>query len=167
MLMSQVMTIDVVSVSPYQSLKYAAQIMEINDFDALPVCTDFRLVGLISIRDIVVKAVDKGLSLDDTTICEVMSGDARYVFEDQLIEYALNLMCEYGISRILVLNREYHLVGIVSLEDILKIDCESSVPTSNSQIRVSRQILSGVAKQAFRQENVFGCSSFTIQVQTS
>jgi CBS domain-containing protein len=166
MLVSQVMTTDVISASPDQSLKHAAQIMEIKDFDALPVCTNFRLVGMISIRDIVVIAVENGLSLEETKISEIMSGEARYVFEDQETEYVLNFMNEHQLSRLLVLNRENHLIGIVSVNDILQADSNSSFPHNQNQITVSRQIWPDIIKRPSKHKNSFDLITSKNKVST-
>lgn len=155
MLISEVMTTELIISSPDQSLKHAAQIMEINDFDALPVCTNSRLVGTITIRDIVVKAVENGLSLDQISISEVMSGQARYVFEDQQTSYALKFMNEHQLSRLLVLNRENHLVGIASLEDILNSDSTALLSINRNQISVSKQTWPEVIKRPRKREKTF------------
>jgi CBS domain-containing protein len=118
MIINQVMTTNVVTAPPGESLKYAAQIMEQHDYDVLPICEDNRLLGTLSVRDIAVKALANGLSLEENSIEHFMAFEAKYVFSDQSTEHAINFMTEHQLRRLLVLDRGYHLVGIVSLDDL-------------------------------------------------
>lgn len=119
MRIGHLMTPEVVIASPMQSLKSAAQIMEAHDFDALPVCDHQRVIGMLTIRDIAMKAVAKGLSLEDAKILDVMTFETQYVFADQAAEEVARLMIEQQLRRLLVLDREFQLVGIVSADDLL------------------------------------------------
>lgn len=119
MIINQIMTPNVVVASSQQSLKFAAQIMEENDYDALPICDNNQLIGMLTVRDIAVKAVASGLSLEENKIAGFMTFEAKYVFSDQSAEYAIHFMVEHQLRRLLVLDRGYHLVGIVSLDDLM------------------------------------------------
>lgn len=118
MMISQWMTSQVATASPHDSLKFAAQIMETNDFDAIPICDNGRLVGMLSIRDIAMKAVAYGRSLEQTKISQCMALEAKYVFADQSTSYVIHFMLEQQLKSVLVLDRDYELVGIVCLEDL-------------------------------------------------
>ncbi|MGQ2964269.1 CBS domain-containing protein [Methylophilus sp.] len=118
MIINQVMTTNVLIAPPGESLKYAAQIMEQHDYDVLPICEDNRLLGTLSVRDIAVKALANGLSLEENSISQFMTFEAKYVFSDQSTEHAINFMTEHQLRRLLVLDRGYHLVGILSLDDL-------------------------------------------------
>jgi CBS domain-containing protein len=124
MKISQVMTKDVVTASPADSLRLAAEIMERNDFDAVPVCEDSRLIGMLTVQDIAIKAVENDLSLDDLKVANLMTFEAKYVFADQPISYAINFMIEHSLRRLLVLDRDYQLLGIVSLDDLADISVQ-------------------------------------------
>jgi predicted transcriptional regulator len=115
MMISQLMTSQVATASPHDSLKFAAQLMEENDFDAIPVCENGRL---LSIRDIAMKAVAHGRSLEETKVAQCMAVEAKYVFADQATSYVINFMIEQQLKSLLVLDRDYELVGIVCLEDL-------------------------------------------------
>lgn len=119
MRISRLMTPDVVVAAPEDSLKEAARIMEENDFDALPVCDRHRLIGMLTIRDIATKVVAKGLSLDKTKVSDAMAYEAKYVFADQSTEQVIQFMTEQQLRRVLVLDRDYHLEGIISLDDLV------------------------------------------------
>lgn len=122
MLISDVMTSDVRIVSPDKSIQEAARIMAECDCGVLPVGDNDRLVGIITDRDIVVRAVAKGLS-PSTKVRDVMSnGSVMYCFDDEEIEEVAHNMADIKVRRLPVLNRNKRLVGIVSLGDIAMTD---------------------------------------------
>ncbi|MFD1123006.1 CBS domain-containing protein [Methylophilus flavus] len=112
------MTTNVLIAPPQESLKFAAQIMEQHDYDALPICVNNQLIGMITVQDIAVKAIANGLSLEENKIAHFMTFEAKYVFSDQSTEHAINFMTEHQLRRLMVLDRGYHLVGMVSLDDL-------------------------------------------------
>jgi CBS domain-containing protein len=118
MLVSEVMTRDVKIASPNDSLQRAAQRMEADDFGSLPVGEDDRLVGMLSDRDIAIRAVAQGRSPTECCVRDVMSAEVKYVFDDQTIEEAAKMMGTLGVRRLPVLNHDKRLVGIVSLGDL-------------------------------------------------
>jgi CBS domain-containing protein len=88
------------------------------DVGALPVGENDRLVGMISDRDITVRAVAKGLDPDKTTVRNAMSEHIRYCFEDEDTHQIAHQMGQWQVRRLPVLNRDKRLVGIVSLGDL-------------------------------------------------
>ena len=119
MKVSQAMSKDVIVASPNQSIAEIAKKMIQCDTGVLPVGEDDRLVGVITDRDIVVRAVALRLS-PDTAVREVMSKEVLYCFEDEDIEEVALNMADQQIRRLPVLNRDKRLVGIVSLGDIAR-----------------------------------------------
>lgn len=115
---SDVMTRDVRVASPDDVLQTAAQLMEENDFGILPISENDRLVGMLSDRDITVRAVARGLAPDSCKVREVMSGDVKYVYDDESVEEAARSMSELQVRRLPVINRDKRLVGIISLGDV-------------------------------------------------
>jgi CBS domain-containing protein len=113
-----VMTRDVKIASPEDTLQHAAKLMEKNDFGLLPVGENDRLVGMLSDRDITVRAVARGLAPDRCKVRDVMSRDVKYVYDDESIEDAARNMSDLQVRRLPVLNRSKRLVGIVSLGDL-------------------------------------------------
>ena len=83
MKVSEIMTRDVRVASPGDDLQSAAQLMEKYDFGMLPVGENDRLVGMLSDRDITIRAVARGLAPDRTKVRDVMSTDVKYVYEDE------------------------------------------------------------------------------------
>jgi CBS domain-containing protein len=87
------------------------------DTGALPVGDDDRLLGVITDRDIAVRVVAEGKSLD-TPVRDVMSTEVKYCFEDEEVEHVTRNMGDIQVRRLPVMNREKRLVGIVSLGDL-------------------------------------------------
>ena len=111
------MTRDVRMVRPDQTLRDAAQLMAKLDIGALPVEEEDRLVGMITDRDLAVRAVAEGLD-GDTPVREIMTSEVKYCFEDQTIDEVTRNMGEQRLRRLPVLSRNKRLVGILSLGDI-------------------------------------------------
>ncbi len=88
------------------------------DAGALPVGEYDRLVGMLTDRDITVRAVALGKAPDTCRVREVMSPDIKYLYEDESLEDAARNMGDLQIRRLPVLNRDKRLVGIVSLGDV-------------------------------------------------
>ena len=119
MQVSKVMTRDAECVRPDTTLQEAARKMRDLDVGPLPVCGDNdRLVGMITDRDITVRAVAEARDPRTTTVQDVMTPDVVYCFEDQDVQEAARLMRENQVRRLVVLNRDKRLVGIVSLGDL-------------------------------------------------
>ena len=114
---SEVMTSDVKVVRPDESVQKAAAIMSEEDIGALPVCDGTRLKGMITDRDIAVRAVASGRGVD-TPVREVMTEAVIWCTEDADIQDLLKRMGAEQIRRIPVLDANRNLVGIVALGDL-------------------------------------------------
>jgi CBS domain-containing protein len=118
MLVRDVMTKSVEIASPSDTIHEAARAMANEDCGALPVGEKDRLIGMITDRDIVVRAIAQGKQPDDCTVRDVMSHEIKYVFEDETTDGLAQKMAELQIKRLPVINRDKRLVGIVSLCDL-------------------------------------------------
>ena len=118
MQIKEVMTTGVEVVRPDDTLQEAARRMKSIDVGPLPVCDGDRLLGMITDRDIIVRATADGCDPKITRVKEAMTPGVVYVFEDQDVEEAASLMKERQIRRLVVLDRNKRLVGILSLGDI-------------------------------------------------
>lgn len=114
----EIMTPAVRCVSPDDSLTEAAKLMGELDVGALPICDHDRLAGMITDRDIAVRAVGQGRDPKTTKVRDAMTEGIVYIYEDQDTEEATRLFETKKIRRLPVLNRDKRLVGIVSLGDL-------------------------------------------------
>jgi CBS domain-containing protein len=112
------MTRDVDVVNAGTMLREAAAKMKALDVGVLPVADNGLLAGILTDRDITVRATADGRDPNTTKVTEVMSTDLVYCLEDQEVEEAVSVMEARQIRRVPVLNEEKRLVGIVSLADI-------------------------------------------------
>jgi CBS domain-containing protein len=113
-----IMTRNVEVVNGNASLKEAATKMKKLDVGLIPVCDGDRLKGLLTDRDITIRATADGRDPSKTKVNEVMSTDIAYCLEDQAVDEAVILMEARQIRRLPILNQDKQLVGIVSLADI-------------------------------------------------
>jgi CBS domain-containing protein len=117
----EVMTRNVHMANPRQTIREAARLMADIDAGALPVGENDRLVGMITDRDIAVRAVAEGKGLD-TPVSEIMSPEICYCFEDQELDEIAANMADIKVRRLPVVSRDKRLVGIVALGDIALSD---------------------------------------------
>lgn len=132
---SDVMTSDVRIASPNQTIREAARAMAEADVGSLPVGENDRLVGMITDRDIVLRAVAQGRD-PKTPIRDVMTDHIEYCFEDDDVGSAAENMANLGVRRLAVLNRDKRLVGIVALSNI----------ASCGESKATTKMLKGVAE---------------------
>jgi len=112
----QAMTPTARIVSPNDTLQTAAQIMCDCDFGFLPVGRNDRLVGMITDRDIAVRAVASG-ALPQARVGEFMTPEGKYCYADDDLDEVLDNMADLKVRRLPVLNDDKRLVGILSLSD--------------------------------------------------
>jgi CBS domain-containing protein len=117
MRVAEAMTRDVRIASPDQSISDAASLMAQCDAGAIPVGENDRLVGMITDRDIAVRAVAAGKG-PSTKVRDVMSQEVKYCFDDEDLQHVAQNMAEIRVRRLPVVNRDKRLVGILSLGDI-------------------------------------------------
>lgn len=118
MKIAEIMSPKVTMINLDTTLLEAAQKMKMDDVGALPVNDGEKIRGMITDRDIVVRAVAAGKDLSLTTAKEIMTEKIRYVFEDEDISVAANAMKDKQIRRLVVLSRTKRLVGLLSLGDL-------------------------------------------------
>lgn len=118
MRVSEAMTRDVRIATPGQPIRDVARIMAEIDAGVLPVAENDRMIGMITDRDIAIRAVAQGKG-PDTPVRDVMSTDqVLYCFDDEDLEHVAKNMADEKVRRLPVVNREKRLVGIVSLGDL-------------------------------------------------
>lgn len=117
MKISDAMTRDVRTMSPHQTIRDAAQVMQRLDLGFLPVGENDRLVGMITDRDIAIRGIGAGKG-PDARIGEIMTADVKYCYEDEDSDHVARNMGELQIRRLPVVDRNKRLVGVISLGDL-------------------------------------------------
>ena len=100
----------------------------IENLGFLPMVEEEVLVGVITTRDIVVRSIAQGKNPAETSVSAIMSQDFSCCQEDDDIEDALAIMDQRKVRRLFVLNREKHVVGIISRHDIWSVRHDCSGP---------------------------------------
>ena len=118
--LKEIMTPDVVTIDPDASLQQAAQMMASLDIGLLPVMVNDDLVGVITDRDITIRAAARGLDPKRTQVRYVMTEAAICGSDTQDIAQGAKQMMNYQIRRLPILDEHHSLVGIVSLSDLVK-----------------------------------------------
>lgn len=113
-----VMTRGVECIEPNATLKQAAEKMQRLNVGPLPVCEGDKLVGLVTDRDIVVRGIAMGHDPDTSRVSSVMSEDVECIHPDASLDEAAELMKDRQIRRLLVVDGDKNLIGIVSLGDL-------------------------------------------------
>ncbi|HYD57938.1 MAG TPA: CBS domain-containing protein [Burkholderiales bacterium] len=135
MKVSEAMSRDVRLANPGQPISEAAKAMAEIDAGALPVSENDRLVGMITDRDIAIRAVAERKG-PETPVRDVMSSEVKYCYDDEEIEHVADNMAQLQVRRLPVVNREKRLVGIVALGDVSR---SSSAGTAGKAVKgVSR-----------------------------
>lgn len=123
----EVMTRDVEVLGPRDTLRDAAERMRALNVGALPVLEGPRVVGMLTDRDIVVRAIALGMNSADTSVEEAMTADVQFCAEEDTVEQVLARMRDSRVRRFIVVDEEEHLRGIIALGDLVTLENEQRV----------------------------------------
>jgi len=115
-ILKDVMTHDVMVISPDATIEEAASRMRSAGFGMMPVEEGDRMIGVISDRDIVMRAIAEGKGCD-TLVRHVMSPGVNWAYEEDTIEQGARMMGQFQVRRLPIVDSNKRLVGIVSLGD--------------------------------------------------
>jgi CBS domain-containing protein len=135
MTVREIMSREVRTIAPDTTLQEAALLMRQVDVGALLVNDGDQLSGIVTDRDLVIRALADGLDAR-TPVSEVMSGEVCYCFDDESVDHVAKNMAQIEKRRLAVVNREKRLVGIVSLANVVSCNAD----------KVSANLLRGVAR---------------------
>jgi CBS domain-containing protein len=131
----EAMSADVCLAHPETSIREAARMMGEHDIGALPVADGDRLVGMITDRDIALRAIAEGRG-PDCRVADVMTHEVMYCFDDEETDAVAQNMGDIQVRRLPVLNRDKRLVGILALGDLAR--CEDVMQTGSAMAGISR-----------------------------
>lgn len=131
MIISEVMTKDVSSLNVDDTIERAAQLMKQHNIGAVPVCSGEKVVGIITDRDIALRAVAEGENVKLQAVRTIMSSNPVLGNPDMDVHEAARIMKERQIRRLPIVENN-NLVGVISLGDIattpnLKNDAEEAL----------------------------------------
>ena len=121
MKLSEIMTREVAILQPDDSLQFAAKKMRELNIGFLPVCDGEELIGVISDRDIIIRALAEGMDVSIMLGRDMMTVPPIYCFDDQDVSESAKIMEENQIRRLVIMSRDdKRLVGVVSLGDLAR-----------------------------------------------
>jgi CBS domain-containing protein len=126
MQVKEVMSGSVELIDPNAMIRDAAIRMRDQDLGAIPVAENDRLIGMVTDRDIVVRAVAQDRGGGTTAVREVMAEKIYYCFEEDSLDAAGRAMADHKVRRLPVLNKDKRLVGMVALADLSRAGPEGA-----------------------------------------
>jgi CBS domain-containing protein len=130
----EIMTAKVLTVRPDTSIFQIAKLMRDEDIGSVPVVENEKLIGIVTDRDIVIRALAESQPGKNMDARAVMSSRVLYCFEDQTVEEVLANMGDQQVRRLPVVDRDKRLVGVVSLGDLAEKAPPANAGESLSQI---------------------------------
>ena len=125
MQIKDVMTPQCEWIAPEATLEEAAKIMQDKDIGFIPVGENDKLIGAVTDRDIVTRALAKGAN-GSTQVRDVMTPQIKYCYDDQAVDSICQNMSDIKVRRLPVVNRDKRLVGVVSLGNLSQAQAEQS-----------------------------------------
>lgn len=128
MKLREIMTSEVEVIHPNDTLQTAARKMHDRDIGFLPVCDGDRLIGVLTDRDLIMRALAEGMESKSMLGRDLVTSPAIYCFDDQSVDEAAKIMHDNQIRRLVILSRgNKRMVGVVSLGDLaMNIDDKTS-----------------------------------------
>jgi len=118
MRVSEAMTAGIRIAEPDEKIPHAAKKMRTQNIGSLPVVEQGKLVGMVTDRDIVIRAVGANKDISETTVRDIMSDECFWCAENEELDDAVRIMEQYKVRRLPVMNDNKEIVGILSLEDV-------------------------------------------------
>lgn len=138
MKISDVMTKNPILISKETTVLEAAKRMKESNCGILPIANEEEVCGVVTDRDIVVQAVAEGENLENKPVKEIMTEDICFCNEDDPLDKAVHTMNDKKVRRILVLNENKDLTGILSLADVInRVEDKSTLASLFQQTTVA------------------------------
>jgi len=133
---NEIMTRNVSTVELDATLQTAAQHMRDLNIGALPVTDEGALVGVVTDRDITIRAVAEGLNVRDALVSDVMTAEVQSCSPTDSVDAVLKQMGDSQLRRLAVLDADHKIVGIVALADLAT---KQSAPTDAALREISER----------------------------
>jgi len=104
--------------SPSETVARVAELMKVQDIGSVPIAENGKLVGMVTDRDIAIRAVADGRDAAQATARDVMSKNVAFCKEEEDLEDAVRIMEQKAVRRLPVLDKNDKLVGMLSLGDV-------------------------------------------------
>jgi CBS domain-containing protein len=138
MKIKEVMTKSADIIDPSASIIEAAKLMAKNNYGFLPVCDGQKIIGVITDRDIVVNGIAKAINPEEAIVKDIMTGKVLYCYENDAVQEVASLMEEEQVRRLIVLDDNKKIVGVVSLGDIV---------TKQDQQEINSNLIKAVSEE--------------------
>lgn len=115
---NEIMSYGLQVIHPDTTIKQAAQIMSDTNFGALPIAQNSDILGIITDRDLVVRAMAKGLDFDKTPVSEIMTAEVFTRSADADLESIVELMEQEQVRRVIITDEQDQAVGLISIDDL-------------------------------------------------
>lgn len=125
--------------APDSPVAQVAQTMRDMDCGFMPLAENDKIIGMVTDRDITLRAVAEGKNPAETKARDIMTAKTFYCYDDQDIEEVCNNMGEIQVRRLPVVNRDKRLVGIVSMGDLAQVASRPNVGQTQQQITAGVQ----------------------------
>lgn len=125
--------------APDSPISQVAQQMRDMDCGFMPLAENDKMVGMITDRDIAIRAIAEGKNPAEVKARDIMTPKTYYCYDDQDVEEVCNNMGEIQVRRLPVVNRDKRLVGIVSMGDLAQAASRPNVGQTEQQITAQVQ----------------------------
>lgn len=108
------------AISGDKTFKYAAKLMQKKDFGFLPIKRNGQIAGVITNRDIIIRAISKGKDPNKIKLKDTMTKRIYFCYDSDNVNKAANIMSKKQINRLAVYNKNKQLIGVISIGDITR-----------------------------------------------
>lgn len=150
MLVSEIMQKDVATCGPQDDLVAAAEIMRDRRCGFVPI-VDSRgtVAGVLTDRDICLNAADRSRPLGHISVKEAMSHPVVSCFPDENVKATIATMARHRVRRLPVLDRQGHLHGVLSIDDVISAPHRRDAATADEIVSALKSIRTARSVEAF------------------
>ncbi len=121
----EIMRHQTITLAPTDTITFAAERMKEHDIGVFVVAFEGEIAGIITDRDIVVRCIARGLDPYATRVEDIMTTTVVHCMEDDSVDGVAKKLADEHVHRLPVLNHHMELIGLVSIRNLCKVDCEA------------------------------------------